>query len=143
MAQGAHKKINGTTLWVEDTGESNLPVVLCLHSCFLDGTMFDGLVKAAEGKFRVIRPDFRGQGKSAVDDVDIISMDQCAEDMQALIDTMGIKSINVMAQSMGGDVAFRLIARRRKPQRCHQPRDDRAFPFARVAPVPLPFDRRR
>src|SRR5580765_4839733 len=114
MAQGTHKKINGTTLWVEDTGESDLPVILCLHSCFLDGTMFDGLVKAAKGKFRVIRPDFRGQGKSAIEDVDIISMDQCADDMQALIDAMGIRSINVMAQSMGGDVAFRLIARRQE-----------------------------
>ncbi len=114
MAQGTRKEINGTTLWVEDTGETDLPVILCLHSCFLDGTMFEGLVKAAEGKFRVIRPDFRGQGKSRIEDVDIISMDQCADDMQALIDAMDIKSINVMAQSMGGDVAFRLIARRQE-----------------------------
>ena len=32
--------------------------------------------------------------------------------MEALIEAMGLKSINVMAQSMGGDVAFRLVARR-------------------------------
>lgn len=105
-------QVNGTTLWVADTGEAHLPVVLCLHSCFLDGTMFDGLVEAAAGKFRVIRPDFRGQGKSALDDVDIITMDQCADDMAALIEVMQLKDINVMAQSMGGDVAFRLIAKR-------------------------------
>jgi 3-oxoadipate enol-lactonase len=109
---GKHIQVNGTTLWVEDTGEADLPVVLCLHSCFLDGSMFDGLVQAAEGKFRVIRPDFRGQGGSALDDVDIITMDQCADDMEALIEKMELSSINVMAQSMGGDVAFRLIARR-------------------------------
>ncbi|AZE55220.1 Beta-ketoadipate enol-lactone hydrolase [Pseudomonas synxantha] len=105
-------QVNGTKLWVADTGEAHLPVVLCLHSCFLDGTMFDGLVEAAAGKFRVIRPDFRGQGKSALDDVDIITMDQCADDMAALIEVMQLKDINVMAQSMGGDVAFRLIAKR-------------------------------
>ncbi|NUU38586.1 alpha/beta fold hydrolase [Pseudomonas sp. C2B4] len=109
---GKHIQVNGTTLWVEDTGEADLPVVLCLHSCFLDGSMFDGLVQAADGKFRVIRPDFRGQGRSALDDVDIITMDQCADDMEALIEKMELSSINVMAQSMGGDVAFRLIARR-------------------------------
>lgn len=110
--KGKNIQVNGTTLWVADTGEAELPVVLCLHSCFLDGTMFDGLVQAAAGKFRVIRPDFRGQGKSALHDVDIITMDDCADDMLALIDAMQLKDINVMAQSMGGDVAFRLIARR-------------------------------
>ena len=61
---GTFRDINGTSLWVADTGEANLPVILCLHSCFLDGTMFDGLVSAADGKFRVVRPDFRGQGKA-------------------------------------------------------------------------------
>ncbi len=110
--QGKHIQVNGTTLWVEDTGEAYLPVLLCLHSCFLDGTMFEGVVQAASGKFRVIRPDFRGQGKSALHDVDIITMDQCAGDIEALIEAMRLKAINVMAQSMGGDVAFRLIARR-------------------------------
>jgi len=113
-SHGKHIQVNGTTLWVEDTGEANLPVVLCLHSCFLDGTMFEGLVQAAAGKFRVIRPDFRGQGKSALDDVDIITMDMCADDIEALIERMELSSINVMAQSMGGDVAFRLIARRQE-----------------------------
>lgn len=116
MLQAAHVahqylSVNGTTLWVEDTGEAHLPVILCLHSCFLDGRMFDQLVQVAHGKFRVVRPDFRGQGRSAVDDVDIITMDQCADDMAALIEVLGLTSINVMAQSMGGDVAFRLIAR--------------------------------
>ena len=111
---GKNIQVNGTTLWVEDTGETDLPVVLCLHSCFLDGSMFDGLVKAAAGRFRVVRPDFRGQGKSALHDVDIITMDQCADDMEALIDVLHLKAINVMAQSMGGDVAFRLIAKRQE-----------------------------
>ncbi|MCO8165959.1 alpha/beta hydrolase [Pseudomonas sp. LJDD11] len=110
--KGKNIQVNGTTLWVADTGEAELPVVLCLHSCFLDGTMFDGLVQAAAGKFRVVRPDFRGQGKSALHDVDIITMDECADDMLALIEAMQLKDINVMAQSMGGDVAFRLIAQR-------------------------------
>lgn len=116
MLKAAHTptqnlSVNGTTLWVEDTGETHLPVILCLHSCFLDGRMFDQLVQAAEGKFRVVRPDFRGQGRSAVEDVDIITMDHCADDIAALIEAMALTSINVMAQSMGGDVAFRLIAR--------------------------------
>ena len=111
-ATGSFMDINGAKFWVADTGETQLPVILCLHSCFLDGTMFDGLVAAAAGKFRVVRPDFRGQGRSAVENVDIITMEQCAEDMEALIEALRLKDINVVAQSMGGDVAFRLIAKR-------------------------------
>jgi 3-oxoadipate enol-lactonase len=114
LQSGSYKTIHGAKFWVADTGEADLPVILCLHSCFLDGTMFDGLVAAAAGKYRVIRPDFRGQGRSDLDDVDIITMEQCAEDMEALIDAMGLRSINVMAQSMGGDVAFRLISKRQE-----------------------------
>jgi 3-oxoadipate enol-lactonase len=109
---GSFMDVNGAKFWIADTGEAHLPVILCLHSCFLDGTMFDGLVAAAAGEFRVVRPDFRGQGRSAIDEVDIITMEKCAEDMEALIEAMGLTAINVMAQSMGGDVAFRLIAHR-------------------------------
>lgn len=112
--QGKNIKVNDTRLWVEDTGEADLPIILCLHSCFLDGTMFDGVVQAASGKFRVIRPDFRGQGQSELHDVDIITMDDCADDMLALIEALQLKDINVMAQSMGGDVAFRMIARKQE-----------------------------
>lgn len=113
-ARGSYMVFNGARFWVADTGEADLPIILCLHSCFLDGTMFDELVAATAGKYRVIRPDFRGQGRSDLDDTDIITMEKCAEDMQALIDLMGLSEINVVAQSMGGDVAFRLIAKRQE-----------------------------
>lgn len=103
--------VNGTTLYVEDTGEEHLPPLLCLHSLFLDGRMFDDLVRAAGGRYRVIRPDFRGQGRSDLYEVDEITMELCAEDMEALVAHLGLTDISVAAQSMGGDVAFRLISR--------------------------------
>lgn len=107
-------QVNDTVLWVDDTGEANLPVVLCLHSLFLDGSMFQGFVDAAAGKYRVVRPDFRGQGKSAPATTDLIHMDTCASDIAALIDKLELSSINVLMQSMGGDVGFRLVARRQE-----------------------------
>jgi pimeloyl-ACP methyl ester carboxylesterase len=114
MATAKGVQVNDTVLWVEDTGEANLPVILCLHSLFLDGSMFKGLVDAAAGKYRVIRPDFRGQGKSAPATTDLVHMDTCASDIAALIDKLGLDSINVVMQSMGGDVGFRLVARRQE-----------------------------
>lgn len=114
MATAKGFQVNDTVLWVEDTGETNLPVVLCLHSLFLDGRMFQQLVEAAAGKYRVIRPDFRGQGKSAPATTEIIDMDTCASDIAALIEKLQLRSINLIAQSMGGDVGIRLVSRKQE-----------------------------
>lgn len=98
-------------LFVADSGERDLPVVLCLHSLFLDHTMFDAFADAAQGRFRVVRPDFRGQGRSPAADA-TVSMDECADDVLDVVDALGLTRVNVVAQSMGGDVAARVAARR-------------------------------
>jgi 3-oxoadipate enol-lactonase len=99
-------------LHVEDSGEEGLPVLLGLHSLFLDGRMFDGLAEAAAGRFRVVRPDFRGQGRSAPADGPLVTMDACADDTIAVIERLDAGPVHVVAQSMGGDVAIRVAARR-------------------------------
>ncbi len=104
--------IRDTILWVEDTGEKDLPAILCLHSLFVDRSMFDGLVREAKGRFRIICPDFRAQGSSAPATRDIVTMEQCAEDMLALIDVMGLPPVHIAAASMGGDVSVRMAAAR-------------------------------
>lgn len=98
-------------LFVADTGEVDLPVVLCLHSLFIDHTMFDELVAAAAGRFRMVRPDFRGQGANP-DATELVTMDQCVDDILDLLDRLGLERVHVVAQSMGGDVAVRVAARR-------------------------------
>lgn len=105
-------RIRDTILWVDDTREADLPAVVCLHSLWLDGSMFDALVDAARGRYRIIRPDFRGQGRSAPATSEIVTMEDCAEDIEALIDALGLRGVHVVAQSMGGDVALRLAAKR-------------------------------
>ncbi|WP_455356429.1 alpha/beta fold hydrolase [Streptomyces sp. SYSU K217416] len=105
-------KVNGTELFVRDTGEEDLPVVLALHSLFLDGRMFEGFKAAAAGKYRVIRPDFRGQGKSASAESDFIHLDTVTADIIALADALNLTQVHLLVQSMGGDVAFRLAVAR-------------------------------
>jgi len=97
-------------LFVADTGEVDLPVVLCLHSLFIDHTMFDERVAAAAGRFRMVRPDFRGQGGNP-DATELVTMDQCADDILDLLDRLRPERVLVVAQSMGGDVAVRVAAR--------------------------------
>lgn len=98
-------------LFVADTGEADLPAVVCLHSLFLDHTMFDAFTAAAAGRFRVIRPEFRGQGRNG-DATQTVTMDACADDVIDLLDRLGLDRVHVVAQSMGGDVAARVAARR-------------------------------
>ncbi|MCR6497409.1 alpha/beta hydrolase [Shinella sp. CPCC 101442] len=104
--------VNGTNLYVEDSGEPDLPVILCLHSLFLDSRMFDGLVAYFSEEYRIVRPEFRGQGRSDLSGAPIISMDDCAEDMLALIEHLRLRDIRLIVQSMGGDVAARMVAAR-------------------------------
>ena len=103
--------MSADTLFVADTGEADLPAVVCLHSLFLDHTMFDAFTAAAAGRFRVIRPEFRGQGRNGDADA-IVTMDDCADDVLALLDGLGLDRVHVVAQSMGGDVAVLVAARR-------------------------------
>jgi 3-oxoadipate enol-lactonase len=112
MRLGRGIAVRDTILWVEDSGETELPPIICLHSLFLDGRMFDDLVSAAAGQFRIIRPDFRGQGSSAPATDDIVSMDCCADDINGLIEKMHLQPVHLAAASMGGDVAVRMVASR-------------------------------
>ncbi|RDD84604.1 alpha/beta fold hydrolase [Streptomyces parvulus] len=105
-------RINGTVLHVRDTGEDALPVVLALHSLFLDGRAFERFAEAAAGRYRVVRPDFRGQGRSAPVDSDVIHLDTVTADVIALAESLGLTRAHLLAQSMGGDVAFRLATAR-------------------------------
>lgn len=98
-------------LFVADTGEVDLPAVVCLHSLFLDHTMFDAFTSAAQGRLRVIRPEFRGQGRNGGAQA-TVTMDDCADDVLSLLDRLGLDRVHVVAQSMGGDVAVRVAARR-------------------------------
>jgi pimeloyl-ACP methyl ester carboxylesterase len=99
----------GTTFHVEDSGGAGVPIV-ALHSLFLDGRMFDDFTSAARTDFRVVRPDFRGQGRSAPATGAIVTIEQNAGDIAAVLDRMGIERAHVVASSMGGDVAIRLAA---------------------------------
>lgn len=104
--------VRDTILWVRDTGEADLPAIVCLHSLFLDGTMFDRLAAAAKGRFRMICPDFRGQGSSAPPTGPSVTMECCAEDMIALVERLGLVRAGLVGASMGGDVALRMAAAR-------------------------------
>jgi pimeloyl-ACP methyl ester carboxylesterase len=73
------------------------------------------LLGALEEHFDVICPDHRGMGESELGDPNAVTIDAMAEDVERLLDAVGVESAPVVGWSMGGFVAQRLA--RRAPHR--------------------------
>ena len=82
------------------------PPLLLAHGFPLDHTMWQGQLSGLSEGRQVITPDLRGFGKSDATD-GTLSMDQLADDLAALLDTLQINEpIALAGLSMGGYVAF-------------------------------------
>jgi 3-oxoadipate enol-lactonase len=95
-----------------DTGEHDLPAVLCLHSLFFDPRMFEELAERGRGRFRFIAPELIGQVDRVGEATGPVSMEAVAADLWRIVDGLGIDRFSIVAQSMGGDVAARMAASR-------------------------------
>ena len=102
--------INGTTLWVEDTGGDGIPVLFA-HGLLMSCRMFDAQVAALRGRYRCISWDHRGQGQSAPGTGRVVSIEQVTDDTIALIRALGLPAAHFVGLSMGGFVGMRLAAR--------------------------------
>lgn len=101
-------EIGGTRLGYEIEGEG--PAVVLLHGFPLTRAMWRPQMAALRDRFTVITPDLRGFGESAVPR-DAMSMDAYAQDVLALLDVLGYARAALGGCSMGGYVAFRVVAR--------------------------------
>lgn len=101
--------VNGTRLYVEDTG-GNGPPVLFSHGLLYSCRMWDAQVPVLRNRFRCISYDHRGQGQSAVPESGY-DAETLAEDAAALIRNLGVQPVHFVGLSMGGFVGMRLAAR--------------------------------
>lgn len=98
-------KINGQSIYYEDSGGSGPPVVLA-HGFFMDQRMFDPQVAALAPAFRVIRWDARGFGRTEADGQPFTYWDSAA-DIIGLLDHLGIARAVVGGMSQGGFATLR------------------------------------
>ncbi|GAB7052930.1 3-oxoadipate enol-lactonase [Catenuloplanes indicus JCM 9534] len=90
-------------------GPVDAPPLLLLNSLGTDLSMWDPQMPALSRRFRVIRCDTRGHGRSPVPPGDY-ALDDLGRDALALLDRLGIASAHVVGLSLGGMTAMWLAA---------------------------------
>ncbi|WP_394848264.1 alpha/beta hydrolase [Pendulispora brunnea] len=106
--------INGTRLYVEDTGSgSNGQTIVFSHGLLWSGEMFAAQLAHFRGLgYRCIAYDHRGQGRSDDHPGRIVTIELVYDDAVALLESLGPGKVHFAGLSMGGFVALRLAARR-------------------------------
>ncbi|MEM6996683.1 MAG: alpha/beta hydrolase [Myxococcota bacterium] len=105
---GAHTlEIEGTTVWVEDRGTG--PALLLLHGFTGSGADWEQVLDldALAERYRVIVPDARGHGRSAIADASF-SHRQCARDVAAILDALDVQRTSAIGMSLGGNTLLHL-----------------------------------
>ena len=77
------------------------PWMVFSHSLASNVTMWEPQVKAFSKRYKVLCYDTRGHGQSSVP-AGAYTLDQLADDVKALLDSLGIKSCHWVGLSMGG-----------------------------------------
>ncbi|MCZ2823447.1 MULTISPECIES: 3-oxoadipate enol-lactonase [unclassified Modestobacter] len=95
-------------------GPAEAPVLLLSNSLGSDLSMWDPQVPALTERFRVVRYDTRGHGRSPSGPGDA-TIDDLADDVVALLDRLGVARAHVAGVSIGGMTGLRLAVR--EPQR--------------------------
>ena len=105
LARETYAELPGVRLWYKDTGGSGVPVVL-LHAATGSSRVWEYQIPAftASG-YRVIAYDRRGFGRSVIDPAGK-QPGTGADDLQALLNQLGIDRVHLLGTAAGGFVAF-------------------------------------
>ena len=91
-------------------GAGDAPAVLLIGSLGSTSEMWEPQVAALAERFRVVRYDARGHGRSPVPPGPY-ALDDLVDDAVALLDRLGIDRASVVGLSLGGMTALRMAAR--------------------------------
>lgn len=97
----------------ELAGPAEAPVVVLSHSLGADLSMWDPQARALAGRWRVLRYDGRGHGRTTVAPGPY-TIETLAHDVLALMDALGVPRAHFCGLSMGGMIGMWLGARARE-----------------------------
>lgn len=91
-------------------GREDASLLAFLHGATMDHYMFDDQVRAFADDYRILVWDARGHGASRPLAGDFTLAD-CADDLVAVLDQIGVKQAVLIGQSMGGYIAQQVYLR--------------------------------
>lgn len=96
--------VNGMQIHYTEWGNPYREALVCYHGLTRNGRDFDALAKALAGTYYIICPDTIGRGLSQWSDNPDrdYRMGRYAEDVVALLDSLGIQKMRWVGTSMGG-----------------------------------------
>src|SRR4051812_44072830 len=98
--------VNGLEMYYEIHGEGGQPILI-LHGSFMTAAALQPLIDKLATTRQVIAPEMQGHGHTA--DIDRpLNYGQIADDCAALINHLGLTSVDVFGYSMGGALALEL-----------------------------------
>jgi non-heme chloroperoxidase len=95
--------VNGKDHFYEELGSGD-PLVL-IHGAFVDSQLWDPQFAHFSKRYRAIRYDLRGHGQTGPSDVSTYSIDGFADDLEVLINKLGLEQPIVCGMSLGGMIA--------------------------------------
>jgi len=104
---GGGERLDMAYMDVPPEGDSNGRTALLLHGRNFPSSYWQATIKAlSAGGYRVVVPDQVGFGKSSKPLADL-HFDQLARNTAALLDSLNIEKVDIVAHSMGGMLATR------------------------------------
>lgn len=100
-----HAEVNGQRLFYEDTGSGD-DVIVFSHGLFMDHTMFDAQVRSLQDRWRCVRWDERGHGRTETTAEPFTYWDSGA-DLLGLLDHLGVQRAVLAGMSQGGYLSLR------------------------------------
>jgi pimeloyl-ACP methyl ester carboxylesterase len=92
-------EVNGTRLYYESMGEGR--AVVLVHGGLVDSRLWDAQMRPLSKRFRVVRYDIRGYGRSPAPTGEYYPL----EDLRALLDYLKIDKATLVGLSLGGIIA--------------------------------------
>lgn len=119
----------GCTIHYWLAGPEDRPLVVLMHGATMDHRMFDPQIAALVPQYRTLRWDARGHGRSRP--APEFTLEDCAADLIAILDAIGVDQVVLVGQSMGGYIAQYVYLR--------QPERVRAIVIIGATSIALPY----
>lgn len=101
---------DGTDLYVEFHGPEDAPPLVLIHGWSMDSRVWYYAKRELADRFRLILWDLRGAGQSSPPDNNDYSLEQMADDLNAVIDLAG-RPVALLGHSIGGMVIQKFCQR--------------------------------